>query len=299
MSGLEFALLRPWWLLALPPLALAGWWLFTRRGGLGDWHRAADPALLQAMAALGRVDQSSSRLPLIACLATATLCVLALCGPAVERRDTLSFRNLDGVLFLVDASQSVMEHARWPQMQTMGRFGIASLGTRPGGLIVFGGDAYVATDMTLDHLQLGQTFSLIDAEMMPDPGSRPERGLALARRLLEEASVIAGDVILLTDGEGLGPATLQEAAALSAQGVRLSLIAPEAPDAAFGTHASAGGGRVFTLEQTDALADWMQQDARTRLEAQDYPLLFWKDMGRYILLLALLPLLLLFRRREA
>lgn len=299
MMGWDLILLRPWWLLALPVLVVIGWWLMVRRGGMGDWHRAADPALLQAMAALGRVDRSSSRLPLVACLTLATLCVLALSGPALERRDTLSFRNLDGVLFVVDASDSMTEHLRWPQIQTMGRFGIASLGTRPGGLIVFAGDAYATTDMTLDHLQLGQTLSLIDAEMVPDPGSRPDRALSLAVRLLGGAEVIAGDVILLTDGAGLGPASLREAEALSMNGARLSLIALEAPDAAFATHARAGGGRVFTLEQTDDLAIWLQDDARTRLAAQDYPLLFWKDIGRFLLFLALFPLLLLFQRREA
>ncbi|MEM9577778.1 MAG: vWA domain-containing protein [Pseudomonadota bacterium] len=299
MTGWELILLRPWWLLALPVLALAGWWLMARRGGIGDWHRVADPALLQAMAALGRVDRSTSRLPLLACLSLATLCVLALAGPAVERRDTESFRNLDGVVFVVDASDSVMEHARWPQMQTMGRFGIASLGTRPGGVIVFSGDAYVATDITLDHLQLGQTFSLIDHETVPDPGSRPDRALALAARLLDAAEVIAGDVILLTDGAGLGPASLREAEALSTRGARLSLIALETLEPAFDTHATLGNGRVFTLEQTDDLAAWLEEDARSRLVAQDYPLLFWKDMGRFLLILGLLPLLLLFQRRDA
>ncbi len=38
MSGVT--LLRPLWLLALPLLAAAGWWLTRRAGGLGDWERA-------------------------------------------------------------------------------------------------------------------------------------------------------------------------------------------------------------------------------------------------------------------
>lgn len=299
MSGLELTLLRPLWLLALLPLSAAGWWLLARRGGLGDWHRAADPALLQAMAALGRVDHGASRAPLWAGLMAITLFILALAGPAVERRDTLSFRNLDGVLLVVDVSASVVENPRWPQMQTMGRFALASLGTRPGGLIVFAGDAYVASDMTLDHVQLGQTFSLLEDAVVPDPGSRPARGLELAARLMTQAEVIAGDVILLTDGAGLGPASLQAAAALAGQGARLSLISLDVPGPAFETHASAGGGRIFTLEQTDVLALWLAETARTRLEAQDYPLLFWKDMGRYLLILALFPLLFLFRRQAA
>ena len=296
MTGLDVTLLRPLWLLCLPGLALLGWWLWSRRGGLGDWDRAADPALMQAMAALGRIDASASRMPLIAVLSTIAVCIMALSGPAVERRDTLSYRNLDGVLFLVDASSSVTDDPRWPQMLSMGRFGLASLGTRPGGIIVYGGDAYVATDMTADHLQLGQSFALIDADTVPDKGSRPERALALAAKMLTEADVIAGDVVLFTDGAGLGPQSLQEAAAIAGQGARLSIVSmtDEAPDIA--THASVGGGAVFTLDQTDALGQYMSEDARTRLERQDYPLLYWKDFGRYLLALALIPLALLFRR---
>lgn len=297
MSGADLILLRPLWLLGLPALLAIGWWLYARRGGLGDWQKAADPALLRAMAALGRVDKSASAAPLLALMGALGLIVIGLAGPAIERRDTLSFRNLDAVVFVIDASSSVTEDARWPQMLTMGRFGLASLGTRPGALIVYAGDAYVATDMTLDHLQLGQTLSLIGAETVPDPGSRPERGVQLAVELLAEAEVVAGDVVLMTDGAGLGPASLQAAGAIAAQGARLSLIALDAPSSAFDTHATAGQGRVFTLEQTEALADWLSAAARTRLEQQDYPLLFWKDMGRYLLILALIPMLYLFRRQ--
>lgn len=299
MSGWEVTLLRPEWLVCLPLLAALGWWLAARKGGLGDWQKASDPALLKAMVALGRVDNSARRGPLWAMLGAVTVIVIAMSGPAVERRDTLSFRNLDGVLYVIDTSTSVTEDPRWAQMLAMGRFGVAALGTRPGGLIVYGGDAYVATDMTLDHLQLGQTLSLIGPELVPDAGSRPATALELAAQMLRDAQVLAGDVVVFTDGVGLGPDSLQATAQIAVQGARVSLVALNDPSAAFETHAKAGAGRVFTLDQTDAFGDWMQTAARTRLEAQDYPLLFWKDMGRYLLALALLPLLLLFRRQSA
>lgn len=299
MNDLDITLLRPLWLLVLPLLAGAGWWLWSRIGGFGDWDRATDPALMRAMAAIGRIEVSATRLPLIALLATVGICVLALSGPAVERRDAQSFRNLDGVLFLVDASASVTEDARWPQMLTMGRFGVGALGSRPGGIIVFAGDAYVATDITMDHRQLGQTFSLIDADTVPDRGSRPERALALAQQRIEEADVLAGDVVLFTDGAGLGPASLLQAAGLAERGARVSLVALGAPSPDMATHASAGGGAVFTLEQTDDLGRWLARDARMRLERTEYPVLFWRDLGRYLLFLALVPLLLLFRREAA
>lgn len=295
VAGIDVTLLRPLWLLALPVLAVLGWQLYTRRRGLGDWERVANPDLMQAMAALGHVDKRVRQGSFWAGLGAAALTVLALSGPAIERRDTLSFRNLDGVLFLVDASSSVTDDARWPQMLTMGRYGLTALGTRPAGIIVYGGDAYVATDMTLDHLQLGQTFSLIEAGLVPDAGSRPARALDLAATLLQQTEVIAGDVVLFSDGEGLGPASLVAAEAIAATGARLSVVAM-GQNAAFATHASVGGGRVFALTESAAFETWLAEDRRTRLERQDYPLLYWRDLGRYLLVLAALPMLFLFRR---
>ncbi|EBA06951.1 vWA domain-containing protein [Sagittula stellata] len=290
-------LLRPEWLLLLPLLAGLGWWLHRQRGQLGGWERAANPALLQALAALGRVSHSRGGTGLFAALGAAAIGILALSGPAQERRDAVSFRNLDGAVFVIDASPSVTGSDRWSQLQTMGRFGVSALGTRPGGLVVYAGDAYVASDLTRDLRQLGQTVSVIDAETVPDKGSRPGRGLALATQMLEDGQVLAGDVVLFTDGAGLGPDTLAEAQAIAARGARLSVVTLNAPSAETETLSRVGNGRTFTLDQTDAFARFLSEDARTRLEAQDFPLLFQRDFGRYLLALALLPLLLLFRRR--
>lgn len=294
----DITLLRPFWLLALPLVVSAGWLLWSRRGGLGDWERVTNPALLQAMAALGRIERAPNRGPLLAGLSIIGLLAFALSGPAIERRDTLSYRNLDGVLFLVDASASVHEDPRWPQLLTMGRFGLAALGTRPGGLIVFGGDAYVATEMTHDHLQLGQTFSLIEPDTVPDKGSRPGRALDLAADLLRTAQVIAGDVVVFSDGAGLGPETLRQTAQIAEQGARVSFVGFDALPS-LQSHAKAGKGHAFVLSDTEALGAWLSDDARARLERQDYPLLFWHDYGRYVLILTLVPLLLLFRREGA
>lgn len=293
----DLTLLRPLWLLALPGLALLAVWLRRRRGGLGDWARVADPALLRAMEALGRVAPGSGGVPGLAGLAVAALAALALAGPAVERRDALSFRNLDGVVLVVDVSPSVVDSPRWPQLLTMGRFGVAALGSRPAGLVVVAGDAYVATDMTADTAQLGQTLSLLGPDTVPDPGSRPERGLRLAARMLREAAVLEGDVVLLTDGGGLGAESLAAAAEIAGQGARLSIVQIGAASAETAAHVAVGGGRSFGLADTDAFAAWLSDAARTRLERQDYPLLFWHDLGPWVLALALLPALLLFRRR--
>ncbi|MHA6345992.1 vWA domain-containing protein [Roseivivax sp. CAU 1761] len=297
MSGVEFTLLRPLWLLALPALALLAWALGRRRGALGDWGRVVDPALLRALRALGRVDAGRGGLAGKPALALAALAVLALAGPAVERRDATAFRNLDGVVLVVDASPSLIEGADWPAFLTMARFGIAVLGARPAALVVFAGDAYVATDLTGDTRQLGQTLSLLEPGTVPDPGSRPERGLALARRILAEAGMLTGEVVLLSDGGGLGAAALAEAEALRNENASLTVIAAEAAGAQAAALAAAGGGRVFGLRDSAGFAAHIRAGARSRLVRQDYPLLFWSDLGRWLLLAALLPAALLFRRR--
>lgn len=287
-------LLRPEWLLALPLLLALGWHLSRRAGSLGDWERASDPALLRAMAALGQVEGQGRGTGWLAALMAAGVVVLALSGPAVQRRDTVSFRNLDAAIFVLDASDSATESPLWPQVVALGRHGITALGTRPGALVVYAGDAYVATDMTGDHRQLGQTLSLIDGDTVPDRGSRPERGLETALRLLDEGNVLYGDVVLIGDGGGIGPNALAVAQEIARRGARLSVV-PMGGDLS----GLVAGGQVFDPGDSGAFARFLSDEGRAQLIAQDYPLLFWRDLGPWMLALSLLPLLWLFRRTGA
>ncbi|MEY8828470.1 VWA domain-containing protein [Sedimentitalea sp. XS_ASV28] len=293
---MELGLLRPQWLLALPLLVAAMLMLRRRRARLGDWEQVIDPQMLAAMRMLGRVEQTGGGTRGVLALAAAALVAVALAGPATERRDAAVYRNLDGVVFVLDASPSATGSADWTELQTLGRFGVAALQSRPAALIVYAGDAYLATDMTADTIQLGLTMSLVGADTVPDPGSRPELGLALADRVLQEAEVLAGDVLLISDGEGIGPATLSAAAEIAARGARLSVVVPQVSPQ-IETLARTGNGRVFAAGQSEDLSEFLAVSARERLEKQDYPLLFWADWGRFLLLPALLLMLPMFARR--
>ena len=297
--GADVTLLRPLWLLALPVLALGALWLWRRGAGAVAWQRAARPEVLAAMTALGRVTPGAGRVPVVMALGVPFVIAIALAGPAVERRDAAAFRNLDGVLFVMDLSAGVTGSEHWPDLQMTARFAVGALGSRPGGLIVYAGDAYEAVDMTGDLRELGQTLSLLEGGTVPDPGAQPDRALGLAADVLRGAEVIAGDVLLFTGGAGLGPETLRAAMDLEAAGARLSLVALRDVTPQMRGHAALTGGRAFGKEDVTALTDWLAQGARPRLERQGYPLLFWHDLGRYLLALALLPLLWLFRRRGA
>ena len=59
------------------------------------------------------------------------------------------------------------------------------------------------------------------------------------------------------------------------------------------------GVQVIPASRPDDLTRALAEGARRRLVRQAHPLLFWKDLGRYLLLAAALPMLLLFGRRQS
>lgn len=306
MGLADISFLRPLWFLALPVVLVLAVMLTRRSSGLGDWQASIDPHLMAAMASLGRIDTTGRKakgwLPF---LASALIC-LALTGPAFEQDDATTFRNLDGVVLVMDVSGSMTRDDSWPSVVTMARAGLSGLGSKPAALIVFAGDTYLAGPLTTDHLQLGQTIALLDDKTVPDRGNRPALGLTQAATVLEQANILAGDVVLISDGQGFGPEVLRAASVISGMGARLSVVraqthAPDVPpvDAAvFDALVSVGGGSVYATSEAVQLRSDLSNGRETRLERQDLRLLFLTDYGRYLLVLALFPLLLLFRRES-
>ena len=295
MSLLDtLAVLRPWWLAAIPlvvALALRAAW---RSAPLGDWAKAVDPGLMALLARRGAVLGGRRQANLAAALA-AGLIAVALTGPAVERPDATTFRNLDATVVVVDLSRSVAE-------------GIAqAAGTRSVAVVVYAGDAYLAIPPTTDRDALASTLFALDGDTVPDRGTHPERGLALARRTLSEAGVIAGDVVLVTDGDGIGEAATREAAAIRAKGWVLSGVfvpagpglpagSPKPDRAALERLVATGGGRLADLDAPGPVLDRVGASTAQHLAAGGYTVLAFADLGRWLILLALLPALALFRR---
>lgn len=303
----DISLLRPFWLLALPLIIGFAIWSMRRRAALGDWGAHIEPHLMEAMRALGKVDTAgASRLRHLPFWVAGGI-ALALTGPAFERGDGQTFRNLDGVIFVVDVSPSMTRDALWPRALTSIQAGLSTLGTKPAALIVFAGDSYLASALTLDHLQLSQTAALLDDKTVPDRGSRPGLALAQAAELLRGAQILAGDVVLLSDGDGFGPDAMRAAADIRAAGGRLSVVQIATtvsaqslvPTAQFEALAEQGGGAVYGVDQLEQLRMTLAETADKRLGRQDFQLLFWRDYGRYLLLLALIPAAALFRREQA
>ena len=296
-------LLRPWWLLALPVIAL----IFQRsgRGGpLGSWTAAIDPPLLAAMERFGYVvagHAPSRRLP----AAMAALLALALSGPALRTGEVQTFRNLDGVLILIDLSQSMAQGEALTQARAAGRLVAQASASRPVALIVYAGDAYLASPLTTDAEALGTTIGALDGETVPDQGSCLTCALSLARTMLDQAAMAASDIVLITDGGGAGEG-LAEVDALQADGTRLStlFVAPDVmpagmppPDAAaLAALAARGGGHPGDASRPEELLEMLSAPGGPAERMGDIRFLTHLDLGRYLLVLPMLLGLGLFRR---
>ena len=294
----HFALLRPWWLLAVPVVAILFLVSKPRGGQLASWEKAADPHLLAAMVARGAAVGGTFRAPAI--LVTLLFGIVALAGPAIQRKDQDRLRNLDATVIIMDVSQDMTSGGAIREAASAAHDLLQHTTARQAGLIVYAGDAYVASALTDYTGAIDADLFSLDDETVPDPGARPDRALALSHKMLEEAHIIAGDVIVISSGGGLeGAAAARQAAALAAAGHRVYTMAVSAGPrraAALGAVAAAGNGFSVDIARPEDLLDVLSDEAIARTTASVVVSLDWRDLGRFLLVAAALPLLFGFRK---
>jgi Ca-activated chloride channel family protein len=294
--------------LAAPAAVLLAWVGARRADELAPWRRIVDPELLPALRRLGYVEDGRGGVAAWLLGAAALLCTLALAGPATRNADAPAFRNLDVIMVLLDLSPSVTRSGGLDDAQAAVSRLLDAHGTRPVALAVFAGESYLVSVPTVETESLQTAIGVVGPEIMPDAGSRPDRALALARTTLKDAASERADVVLVSDGGGLGPEALHEARLLRGQGVRVSgvFVAPQtppygapAPDrATLAALAEAGDGLAVDATQPDDLIDSLARETGGAGRAKRVALLF-TDHGRWIMAVACLSLLPLFRRGGA
>lgn len=301
----DLVLLRPWWLLAMPLIAVIGVLALRRARGLGAWEEAVDPALMRAMERFGRIVPGRARRLFIP-VAVAVIVAAALTGPATRLANPQTFRNLDGIVIALDLSRSIVEGGSLDDAQAATQLVLQEAAGRPVAIIAYAGEAYVASAFTTDAPALSPLLAVLGSDIVPNPGSRADRALALAGRIFEEAEILRGDVILVTDGDNLSQEAFDSAEALAASGIHVNayLVRPTdvhgdmpAPDeAGLERLTMAGDGFFGEAREPVQLAESVGRRAASELAKGDTAALFFRDFGRYLLAFALVPALLLFRK---
>ncbi len=302
----SFAILRPLWLLALPFVVGLLYLTKSRGGTLGGWERAADPHLLKAMVARGTATIGKRRAPAV--LLTLLFGTLALSGPAIHRSGQDRLRNLDATIIVMDTSADMVGGQTIRDAASAAHDVLEHAGARQTGLIVYAGDAYVASALTDFTGAIDADLFVLDDQTVPDVGVRPDLALALAKRMLDEAHVIKGDLILISGGGGLDAAAVRQAAALASAGHRVYAMDAAGPaTAGLAGHrragleavAAAGGGFSVAMLHPQRLLAALANQAIDRTGDSMITAFAWRDLGRFLLLLAALPLLFEFRRARA
>ena len=204
-------LLRPWWLMSLAFVAALAWllWKFRRAGGV--WARYVDVELLSALQALGRITSRPPATTIACALAVSAIIIVALSGPALRNTSVPSFKNLEGIVIVMDMSPSVSRTGALDDAKALAARVVQTAAGRAVSLILFAGEAYTVNALSEDTSPLETSISVLDGEIMPDQGSRPDRGLQMAHTILKDAGIKGGDVILISDGGGLGPGAFSKA----------------------------------------------------------------------------------------
>lgn len=285
-------LLRPWWLIALPLVALAAWLLMRRGPDAGGWQRVLSPTMLAGLQALGQVRAASPWLRLLPVAGAAAL-VVALAGPAVPRDDAPVFAQNDAVVIAIDMSASVTRKGL-PAAKAAAAQVMAGLPGRPVGLILYAAEAYAASAPTADPRVLESLIAVLDDKTMPDRGSSPAAALGMAGQML--AGLSRADLVLISDGGGVDGAAQAEARRLAEAGVRTRAIwvegDPAADSAALSQIAPDGVAPARDAGRVVAALGRSGVDRDPAMLALQY-----RDLGPFIAALALIPLLWQFRRQ--
>lgn len=311
MIGLgEVWLTRPLWLLALPAIAALVFWGVRRRRNLAGWSRAIEAQFVPVLEALGHIipARGYGAVPMLGAIAAIT--ALALTMPSLRKDDAPVFRNLDVIVLLIDMSESVTGGDGLDDAQAAAARILAEADGRPVALALYAGEAYLVSGPTEDPLSLETVLGVLDGETMPDRGSRPDRALALALQMLGDASARNADVILISDGGGVGPDALHQAELLRGEiGARVSALfvgteqaaygAPPADRASLERLVAVSDGALADADSPGAVFDRLARSSDAAARNSELTALLYEDYGRMVLLLALFPALMLFRRRRA
>lgn len=310
--------LRPWWLLVLLALPLLGWRQYVRMHQRSAWREAVDAHLLPELLQANSKPAAANAWPLWIGLLGLALAVVAMAGPSF-RKDALPLWHVRQPLVVaLDLSSSALARDLPPTRLAQARAKLATLlRERAGGqvaLVVFAGDAYTVAPLTDDAANVALFLDALTPDVMPEDGQRVDRAIAWSQQLLRQAGYPRGDIVLMTDHADA--ADLAAAAQAHAAGYRVSALGVgSAHGGVFATAtglrqarldapslrmlAASGGGRFqpLTIGNTDLQALGLlvpQQEGGTN--KQSGTLSLWRDDGYWLLPLALLCLLPLYRR---
>ncbi|MGK0475725.1 MAG: Ca-activated chloride channel family protein, partial [Oleispira sp.] len=198
----QFHLLRPVWLLTLMPALVLFILLLKRRLASARWNGIIDESLMPHV--LDQMPSEQSRWPLWFILFAWVFSSIALSGPTWEQLPQPVQKKDNALVIVLDMSLSMAAQDVSPDRATRARQKVIDiLKQRNEGLtalVVYAGDAYTVTPLTDDADTIINLVPALSPFIMPAMGSRPDKALALADKLIRDAGLTRAQFLLMTDG---------------------------------------------------------------------------------------------------
>lgn len=197
----DFHFIRPYWFIAIIPVAFILWKLARQHLINKHWESVCDPALLPYIL-VGKSGTKKYTSTILTSLVT-LLIIIALAGPTWERLPQPVFKKESALVIALDLSLSMYADDIKPSRLERARFKISDLlSFRQEGqtaLLVYAGDAFTVTPLTDDVKTINSQLSALSPAIMPAPGSRTDIAIEKSTDLLKQAGISQGHILLVTD----------------------------------------------------------------------------------------------------
>lgn len=225
----NFHFIRPLWLIAL--LLVVPLLVFVRRyvSTGGAWNKVCDANLLEHLIvqSAGNVSVWIGR----ALLAAFILAVLALAGPTCKRLEQVSYKGGTNTVFVLDAGLAMAPQDVSPSRLERAKFAIYDILDKAEGdqtaLVLFDDEAYTVSPLSEDSEVIRNILPTVNIGVMPGNGADDVgKGIAEAVKLLDDAAMGAGRIIVLTAADEAAAAKGISAAKIAAsKGHIVSVVA--------------------------------------------------------------------------
>ena len=197
--------LRPWWFLALLPIAWIIWraWQVNRKQGA--WHEVIDPKFRTLLLGEDASTEPSlnEKIGYMGLAAAWCLAILALSGPWVKSIDVPAQKSQQGVVIVLDLSLSMLADDLAPNRLSRVKYKLTDLLKQhpeyATGMVAYAGSAHTISPISEDNQTLLNLLPSLSPVMMPNYGANPLLGFEQAANLLKCSNITQGHILWVTD----------------------------------------------------------------------------------------------------
>lgn len=227
---IKFAYPEILYALALIPVMLAGYWLFSRARARAR-KRFGEEAILELLAE--EASRAKRRVKFILFTTAAGLLVVALANPRIGTRlEEVKQEGID-LFIALDVSLSMKAEDIKPNRLEKAKFEIRNLvaklrGDRIG-LIVFAGEAYTQFPLTTDYSAANLFLDVVDVDVAPVPGTSIGSAVERAMESFDFEEATTKVLVVFSDGENTEGDAFDAATEAAKKGVLIYTIGLGSP----------------------------------------------------------------------